>query len=218
MEKLHLEILDKERRDIFQKLSVFRSVGFLSGGTALALQLGHRESYDFDIFCPNEISEAFPAKIKKELPIREVFVNNSDEFTFITGNDVKVSFIFFPFDLSKYVLEFPDAPLKIVSPIGVASTKAYALNRRNVWRDYVDLYIILKRGIVTLDEIVQESQSVFGDLFNEKLFLSQLLYTEDISRAEVEETQMIDSASLPEVGEFFKKACDAYWERKAKKE
>ena len=214
MEKLHLDILDEKRKNVFQKLSAFRAVGFLSGGTALALQLGHRVSYDFDIFCAKEISAMFPAKVKKEMTIAEVLVNNGDEFTFLTEHDIKVSFIFYPFYLKKYILEFSDAPLQIISPLGVALTKSYALNRRNAWRDYVDLFVILKKGITTLEDIVRESSLVYGELFNEKLFLAQLLYTADISEAEINNTQMIEPATLSEVATFFEKEVGAYLKRK----
>lgn len=214
MEKLHLEIFDEERKNIFEKLSAFHSLGFLSGGTALALQLGHRVSYDFDIFCPAEISSTFGARIEEKMHVKEVAVNNGDELTFFTGQDIKISFIFYPFNLQKYLVEFPDAPLQIISPLGVALTKAYALNRRNAWRDYVDLYTILKKKIATLEDIVRESQAVFGGLFNEKLFLAQLVYTQDISEAEINGTEMIEPATLSEVADFFKKEIDAYLEKK----
>jgi hypothetical protein len=214
MEKLHFEILDQNRKNIFQKLSAFRSVGYLSGGTALALQLGHRVSYDFDIFCPKEIPAIFAAKVQKAIVVREVLVNNSDEFTFLTDQEIKVSFIFYPFDLKKFVFEFPDAPLRLISPLGVALTKAYAMNRRNAWRDYVDLYIILKKGIVKFEAIIRESRKVYGGLFNEKLFLAQLLYTKDISNAEIDGTQMLEPATLSEVADFFEKEIEAYLKRK----
>ena len=94
MEKLHLDILDFGRKAIFQKLAVFRPVGYLSGGTALALQLGHRVSYDFDIFCGKEVSAAFAARVRKELPVREVSVNNADEFTFLRTTRLKSPLFF----------------------------------------------------------------------------------------------------------------------------
>jgi len=217
MEKLHLEIFNPKRKEIFDKLSAFREKGYLAGGTALALQLGHRISYDFDIFCLDEISDRFPEKVREILDINKVSINNSDEFTFFTENDIKISFVFYPFILKKYVLEFNDCPLKIISPLGVALTKAYAMNRRNAWRDYVDLYIILKNKLINLENIIKEAKDVYGELFNEKLFLAQLLYTEDISETEIMNTPMIeDEVSLDEVVDFFKKEIDAYSVNKLK--
>lgn len=44
-------IIDKELRSIPPLLIPFREDGFyLAGGTGLALQLGHRDSEDFDFF------------------------------------------------------------------------------------------------------------------------------------------------------------------------
>jgi hypothetical protein len=43
-------ILDKKRIDILPLLKEFRKDFYLAGGTALALQIGHRDSLDFDFF------------------------------------------------------------------------------------------------------------------------------------------------------------------------
>jgi Domain of unknown function (DUF1814). len=170
MAKLYLNILDDKRKLVFQKLSIFRSMGYLSGGTALALQLGHRVSCDFDIFCAKEISSIFAAKVRKEIEVKETVINNADEFTFFTKHDIKISFVFYPFNLKKYLIDFPDFSLQLISPLGAAITKAYAISRRNAWRDYVDLYVIFKKGIVTIDDVVREAKTVYGNLFNEKFF------------------------------------------------
>lgn len=211
MENLHLEILDENRKNIFQKLAGFKKFGYLAGGTALALQVSHRISYDFDIFCNREISVNFPSKAREHLAIRETLINNRDEFTFLTDNNVKISFIFYPFDLSGYVIRDKDLPLDILSPQGVALTKAYALNRRNSWRDYLDLYFILKNQMVDLAKIITEGEKVYGKIFNEKLFLAQLLYVDDISAKEIEETELFsEKVTVEGVKEFFKKEIDNY--------
>lgn len=214
MKKLHWEILDEQRKVVFEKLLAFRRIGYLSGGTSLALQIGHRVSYDFDIFCDKEISDALPSKVKKVLPIKEVLVNNSDEFTFFTEGEIKISFIYYPFDLRKYSVDMEGSPLKILSPLGVALAKAYALNRRSAWRDYVDVYFILKKEIVTIGQIIEKAEEVFDGLFNEKLFLSQLLYTEDISEDEISQTELLEQISLEEVKNFFQDQIDKYLESK----
>jgi len=48
--ELKLSILDKKRRDLLPLSKEFKDKFFLVGGTALALQLGHRTSDDFDFF------------------------------------------------------------------------------------------------------------------------------------------------------------------------
>lgn len=213
MEKMHLEILDEDRKAIFMKLAAFKRAGYLAGGTALALQIGHRTSYDFDIFCAKEIPLNFPARVEKEFPVKETLINNQDEFTFLTDNDIKISFIFYPFDLKAHVIRNESLPLDILSPLGVALSKAYALNRRNSWRDYLDLYVLLKKRMASLGNIVKEAQKVYEKIFNEKLFLAQLVYTEDISSREVEETQLFsEKVGVSDVKKFFQKEIDAYLE------
>ena len=39
--KLHFEVLDVKRRNLLDKLIVFKEDFYLAGGTALALQIGH---------------------------------------------------------------------------------------------------------------------------------------------------------------------------------
>lgn len=54
--KLFKEILPKEQQEIYDNLKQVTELNFtLFGGTAIALQLGHRKSVDFDFFTPNDI-------------------------------------------------------------------------------------------------------------------------------------------------------------------
>jgi hypothetical protein len=49
--QLHWDILDEKRKSILPLLKRVSEQGFyLAGGTGLALQLGHRDSIDFDFF------------------------------------------------------------------------------------------------------------------------------------------------------------------------
>lgn len=52
---MHLEAITLEQKTIFDKLKNFPEY-YLAGGTALALQIGHRISIDFDFFSKKEIS------------------------------------------------------------------------------------------------------------------------------------------------------------------
>ena len=65
MSKILLDILDESRKQVFLALSHFKGKGYLGGGTALALQLGHRRSVDFDIFINTPIKDSLRREIKK---------------------------------------------------------------------------------------------------------------------------------------------------------
>jgi len=61
--------------------------------------------------------------------------------------------------------------------------KAFALGRRSKWKDYVDLYFILKKHY-SIHEISKEAESTFPSQFSEKLFREQLTFHKDIDYVE----------------------------------
>ncbi len=65
----------------------------------------------------------------------------------------------------------------------LAAMKAYALGGRAKWKDYVDLYFLLKDHF-SLPQISEKSKALFGPLYNEKLFREQLCYFQDIDYSE----------------------------------
>ncbi len=64
MSKLYFEILNSKQQKVFAFLKEFSKLGVLGGGTALALQLKHRKSYDFDIFMAKSITKDLLSKIQ----------------------------------------------------------------------------------------------------------------------------------------------------------
>ena len=61
--------------------------------------------------------------------------------------------------------------------------KAFALRRMAKWKDYVDLYFIL-RDYYTIEEISNEAMKIFNQQFSEKLFRQQLAFSKDIDYSE----------------------------------
>lgn len=94
--KLYLGLLDKKRQELLQKLIPYATDFVLSGGTALSLQLGHRKSFDFDFFSSLVIPKKLLEKLSKTIKIKNVAVDTSDELTFFTDNNIKVTFLYLP--------------------------------------------------------------------------------------------------------------------------
>ena len=70
--------------------------------------------------------------------------------------------------------------------LSLAAMKAFALGRRAKWKDYVDLYFIIKNHY-SVGQIAEKGRKIFGNEFNEKIFRSQLAYFKDIDyREEIE--------------------------------
>lgn len=182
---MHPEALKEQNKLIFAKLPEFTDF-YLAGGTALALQIGHRVSVDFDLFSDREIKKTLLAEVKKtysDFSEVEASVNNPDELTvFIDG--VKLTFLYYPFPpLFEPVLY---EGVKLLSIKEIAVTKAYTIGRRGSFKDYVDLYFILSEKNAVLEEIIEGADKKYGGEFNSRLFLEQLVYLSDVEDAEIE--------------------------------
>ena len=151
----------------------------------MALLLGHRISVDFDLFSDNPIKKTLLGKVEgvfEKFP-RQIILNNSSELTIMLGNK-KITFFHYTF---KKVLSLETGePIEILSAKEILTTKAYSIGRRGVYKDYVDLYVGLKENIVSLSEIIKLAGEKYGtNFFNDRLFLEQLLYLDDIEEVEI---------------------------------
>jgi hypothetical protein len=125
---MHPEVLTKPAAGLFGLLARFSGF-YLAGGTALALQIGHRVSVDFDLFRAAEIDRGMLQCAHKIFSEAEVspLVNNADELTVLV-NGVKVTFLRYPFPPDEPFVVYEHVPLLSVRDIAV--TKAYTIGRR----------------------------------------------------------------------------------------
>lgn len=186
MLKLFIDFLDKERLEVWGKLVSFKNYGTLAGGTALALQLNHRKSLDFDIFIDNTVKQNLLLKVgdlfgRNNL---EVVIDSPDELTIFFKKEIKISFVYFPFKpLHEKILT---KSLDLFDIKDLFSNKAYAIGRRGAWRDYVDVYYGLSRNIISLPNLIDETEERFRGAFSKKLFFEQLTYFKDINDWSIE--------------------------------
>jgi hypothetical protein len=157
---------------------------YLAGGTALALQIKHRVSVDFDLFSDEPIGRRVLNMVEAVFAAsdREVMVNNADELS-VGIDGVKFTFLHYPFPPCLPLRDEESLPLLSVKEI--LATKAYTIGRRGEFKDYVDLYAGLKGGHATLGEVIDLARQKYGDAFNDRLFLEQLLYLDDVPEAPI---------------------------------
>lgn len=182
MPRLHREILTKEQIGLLPLVRKFSNHFFLVGGTAAALHIGHRQSIDFDLFSLETFQNTnIRRRILQASRIEKVLVNKFGEFT-ITIKGVRMTFFHYPFRTIKPRVAIQDV-IKMPDLLSLAAMKAYALGQRAKWKDYVDLYFVIKQrhGI---GKIIQKAKQIFGREFNEKLFRTQLAYFKDIDHSE----------------------------------
>ena len=178
------EILTETQIKILPLVAEFSKNFGLVGGTAIALHIGHRRSIDFDLFSENKFgNQSLLNKILSFGTPDEILVNRTDEFTFILKS-VKFTFFHFP-----YKIDYSESfgyKIKMPNLLTLAAMKAFALGQRAKWKDYVDLYFIIKDHF-SVSQISQKGQEIFGHGFNEKLFRSQLAYFDGINYEETVE-------------------------------
>jgi len=120
----------------------------LAGGTALALQYGHRQSVDLDFFGPfdgEDFGELLAGLGKTTL------VKSSANIHVYVVDGVKVDFV-------NHRYPWLEAPLReegvaLASDKDIAAMKIAAITGRGSKKDFVDLYFLLKR--YSLEEILE---------------------------------------------------------------
>ncbi len=174
---MHHEVLTERAAELFSALSRFPGF-YLAGGTALALQIGHRVSVDFDLFSNKDIERSLLPHVGcvfSDGASIAPLINNSDELTVLV-DDVKITFLKYPFPTFDPFVIYEQMPLLSVREI--AATKAYTIGRRGAYKDYIDLYFTLSEQHAPLLDIIDIAEKKFGFEFNSRLFLEQLVFLE----------------------------------------
>lgn len=194
MSDLHLEIFRQPQRELWERIqragAIIHAQGFyLAGGTALALQIGHRQSQDFDFF--SRVASVAPIRTWLEETFEDLLVRDADERTVhAEAGGVKMSFI----AGYRYPLIMPvvtaDA-LEMADITDIALMKMLAITHRATLRDYIDLAAILS-GRCTLAHLIESGKEKYGSSFNAMLPLRAMVHFEDLD----EEMPVMLDASL----------------------
>lgn len=121
----------------------------LVGGTALALQIGHRISIDLDLFTSQDYDDTLLLKILQTIGNVNILLNKPP-FLQLQVDNVKMDLLKFPYE---FVQEHEIIDnVRLVSIENIAVMKLLAISRRGVKKDFYDLYFILER--YTLAEIL----------------------------------------------------------------
>ena len=193
---MHSEILNDRQRELLPLMAQFRREYYLVGGTAIALYLGHRRSIDFDLFKPGAINHKRNLDKIVATSFTHIVTRRVTEQMNLIVNDVKVTFFQYPFPVEP-TARF-EQTFRLPTLLQLAAMKAYALGRRSKWKDYVDLYFLL-RDHFTLADICAEATCIFGELFSEKMFRSQLCYFKDIDYTEAVDWLMANPPTDEEI-------------------
>jgi hypothetical protein len=177
-----LDILPPPQRRLWDELAQVPPEFVLYGGTAIALQLGHRQSVDFDFFGnrpldPTLLLPALPFLAGATVTQREP---NSLGCLVDRGGIVKLSFFGLPGIprlLPPHVA--PDNGLRVASLLDLAGMKASVVQMRAEAKDYLDIDAILADGRIDLPTALASARAIYGQAFNPLATLKALAYFED---------------------------------------
>lgn len=142
------KMLTKNAKSLVQPLATLLSPqGFiLAGGTALALQIGHRESIDFDFFCTKDFDPA--SFITSLSQIGKVEIALQDRNSLVCSvNGVKLSLFRYWDSFLFPTIEWQD--LLLADPKDIALMKLIAVSQRGARKDFIDLYFLFSQNIVS---------------------------------------------------------------------
>jgi hypothetical protein len=171
-------ILDKKRLVILPLLKKFKADFYLAGGTGLALQIGHRDSIDFDFFSLKNLDTG-----KLYAQIKKIFVGHKilkvqeekNTLTVFIDDSIKISFFSYPYKLIGKLVD--EENFRIASVEDIAVMKLAAIVSRATNKDYIDLYFILQK--TALKELLKKMEKKLPDL-DSNLVLKSLVYFTDV--------------------------------------
>lgn len=172
------DILDQKRKDILPLFKDFKNDFYLAGGTALALQLGHRDSIDFDFFSEKSFStRELTQRVEQIFQSRRItkIQEEKDTLSFVIDETVKISFLTYPYRLVRPLLDEDNFRMASVEDVG--AMKLSAITSRSVLKDYVDLYFILHQ--IKLEDLLNFAREKFPTIDINPI-LKSLVYFDDI--------------------------------------
>ena len=180
----------------------------LVGGTALALQYGHRRSVDLDFFgqTTESVDELTQILADRFADIEQR--NCSKNIKSYLLNGVKVDIVNYPYEWIDDIVE--ENGLRLASPKDIAAMKVNAVIGRGTKKDFVDVYFLLQH--FSFDELMKCYKEKYkeGSLYRALLSMTYfddanaqpmpfMLHTvgwDDVKRRIVQEVEVYNSNQL----------------------
>lgn len=166
----------------------------LVGGTALALQIGHRNSVDIDLFGKHDLDDQqFGQLFSQFKKVQLLRSSKSIRVYLVEGIKVDIVNYSYPW-LAPIVL---DEGIRMAALEDIAAMKIAAITQRGSKKDFIDLYFLLK--VFSLEDILHFYKQKITDS-NEWMALRSMAFFQD---ADVQPTPlMLKGVSWEEIKRF----------------
>ncbi|SRR5258708_2621504 len=194
------DILESNTKKFVENIkgSDFPPLTYLAGGTAIALQIGHRKSFDLDFFTPTEF---------KENQWEQKFVQDWDfkiiqrDWQTLTGEikNIKFSLFYYKYKLINQILKFKN--ISIASLEDLSAMKLDTIISRSTKRDFIDIYYLAKK--FGMNKLFKFYEDKYGNLEEKELMIKKaLLYFDEADLDEM--PNMLIDTDWNMVKKFFK--------------
>lgn len=201
MSELFWDAITQEMRSVLHGFSQTEigSRFYLAGGTALALQLGHRLSVDLDFFTPTEdVPTLRPALEKALAPFRATLADSSWGNLVYLANNIRLGFYGYGHPLIAPLVE--EKNIRLASVADIALMKLDALLSRAMRKDFYDLYFICQK--MSLRQILDLAPQKYPSVRDfEAQTVKRLVYFESAEQ-DVDPT-LLQPAAWQTVKEYF---------------
>lgn len=174
---MHINTLPGNTSSVLHKLSQINMLQdfYLTGGTALSLQIGHRESQDLDFFTQENFQ---PEELQRELEklgnLESVEIDMGTLNCFL--DEVKLQFLHYPYRLLDEKITWEN--VLISSKLDIACTKLITASARGSKKDFIDIYFLLKE--YSLPALFEKlALKYVNSDYNEAHILKSLVYFTD---------------------------------------
>lgn len=197
-------VLSKNAQDalaLLGKNHILPEKTYLAGGSALALQFGHRISIDFDFFTLSDFKGQ--DIVKKLEKIGKFIFQESAEKNTLLGLFENVKFSLFKYDYPLVTSPIDYLGIEIASPEDIAAMKLAAIMDRGTTKDFIDVYFLIKKGITleqSFDYYNKKYKSLANNIYS---IIKSLSYFDDTDLKEMPE--MIEKINWKEIKKFFQK-------------
>lgn len=200
---VHWDTITPHMRAVLETIGQFPFATrfYLAGGTALALRLGHRQSYDLDFFSESDDVTA-PSRaeiIHALLPSGIEVLENVDGNLLLRTADLRIGFFGYGYALV--------APVDIVANVALASIadiglmKLDALGSRGSRKDFYDVYAISQQ--MALEDLLALGRVKYPYVRNFELIVLESMVLFDNADRDVQPVLRVDMP-WPQIKEFMR--------------
>lgn len=182
MADLFLSVLPAPQRLLWDELSSIPEEFVLYGGTAIALQLGHRQSVDFDFFARTAVD---PTKLIERVDWLSGCEPLQMELNTLTARvqrqgPVMVSFFGVPrLPVLRPPRRLNHPSLRLGDLLELGGMKSMVVQKRAEAKDYLDIHALITLAGLSLPELLAAAVALYQPSFAPEITLKSLCFFED---------------------------------------